>query len=119
MKKSSNINLLVKEMKNAVKELQNDLKSLPTFFTNTPQQLPEAENTQNVKSPASATPLMEILPLITLVSLLIEIAGRVEDIVDAVEELADLAVFKPVAEEKTKQNHPSNKILPDEHKEDQ
>lgn len=116
MKKSSKIDFLVGEMNNAVEQLQNDLKSTPSFFS-VGQQLPEAEDNQNEKSSASA-PLMEILSLLAFASLLIEIAARVEDIVDAVEELANLAMFKPVADEKTQKNHPGNKIISDHDKQE-
>lgn len=64
-------------MKNAVQELQNELHA--TYNT--------------------TTPLMEIIPLVTFISLLIEIASRIGGIVKTVEELASLAEFKQAEEE--------------------
>ncbi|GMN31379.1 hypothetical protein TIFTF001_003232 [Ficus carica] len=103
MRKSSSIDFLMEQMKSAVQDLRNELKSLPILVT--PQPLEEAENTRDDKKTeanftevASVSP-MEIIPLVTLSFLLIEIAARIEGIVDAVEELADLAQFKPVDDE--------------------
>nr|POE76280.1 aluminum-activated malate transporter 10 [Quercus suber] len=103
MKKSSNIHSLVGEMNSAVQELQNDLKSLPKLFN--PPSMPEADTPENKKiEPISRTmvkmPLMEIVPLLTLASLLIEIATRISGIVDAVEELENLAEFKHASNDK-------------------
>ena len=98
MKKSSNIHSWVGEMNSAVQGLQNDLKSLPKLFN--PPSKSEAETAAEIKKidPTSRTmvtlPLMEIIPLVTLASLLIEISTRINGIVDAVEELSNLAEFK-------------------------
>ena len=54
-------------------------------------------------------PLMEIVPLVTLASLLIEIATRINGIVDAVKELADLAKFKSANNDKGEINELANK----------
>ncbi|XP_060673975.1 aluminum-activated malate transporter 10 [Ziziphus jujuba] len=122
MKKSSTIDLLVGEMNSAVQEFRNDLKSFPT--SSFPQSLPEAGNTQNKNTEPTSTradsvSLMDIVPIVTLASLLIEIASRIEGVVEAVEELADLAAFKPVATDKTEENQHTNKIVPDQHKEEE
>ena len=103
MKKSSNIHSLVGEMNSAVQELQNDLKSLPKLFN--PPSMLEADTPENKKiEPISRTmvkmPLMEIVPLLTLASLLIEIATRISGIVDAVGELENLAEFKHASNDK-------------------
>ncbi|BFG32048.1 hypothetical protein CerSpe_183220 [Prunus speciosa] len=114
MKKSSTIDFLVGEMNNAVLELQEDLKSLPTLFI--PQPLQEAEcpeNKSTEQDSKKAVPLMEIIPLVTLASLLIEIVSRIEGMVSAVEELAGLAEFKSVEDRKTNQNQTTNKVVPD------
>ncbi|BBH03507.1 Aluminium activated malate transporter family protein [Prunus dulcis] len=114
MKKSSTIDFLVGEMNNAVLELQEDLKSLPALFI--PQPLQEAEcpeNKSTEQDPKKAVPLMEIIPLVTLASLLIEIVSRIEGMVSAVEELAGLAEFKSVNDRKTNQNQTTNKVVPD------
>ena len=109
MKKSSSIDFLVGQMNSSVQDLQNDLKSLPSLLVTQPiTPVPEALNAQEKKIEQTSTtqpasvPLMEIVPLVTLTSLLIEISSRIEGIVDAVEELADLAQFKPVDDEKIK-----------------
>lgn len=108
MKKSSNIHSLVGEMNSAVQGLQNDLKSLPKLF-NSPSKS-EAETPAEIKKidPTSRTmvtlPLMEIIPLVTLASLLIEISTRINGIVDAVEELSNLAEFKNASNDKCQTN---------------
>ncbi|XP_050376836.1 aluminum-activated malate transporter 10-like [Argentina anserina] len=116
MQKSSTVDYLVGEMNNAVLELQNDLKSLPTLFIN-PQPLqgtdcPDKKNT-------GAVALMDILPLVTLASLLIKISTRIEGMVNAVEELAEMGEFKSVANANEKNQCPVSKTkVADEHKED-
>ncbi|KAF5734959.1 hypothetical protein HS088_TW15G00458 [Tripterygium wilfordii] len=82
MKRSSTIDVLVGEMNSSVQELQEDLKSLP----------------QN------ETPIIDMIPVLTCVSLLIEIANRVEAIVDAVKELSKLADFGFRDQDKSNQN---------------
>nr|XP_028948088.1 uncharacterized protein LOC114820920 [Malus domestica] len=117
MKKSSAIDLLVGEMNNSVLELQEDLKSLPKLFIN-PQPLlqePESpENNNKTKAEAAAVALMDIIPLGTLTSLLIEIVARIEGMVSAVQELAKLAEFKAVGDRKANQNQTTNKVIPDQ-----
>ncbi|KAL3499067.1 hypothetical protein ACH5RR_041799 [Cinchona calisaya] len=51
------------------------------------------------KSPVS---LIEVIPLVTLASVLIEISTRIEDIVDAVQEPGNKADFKIAPNDKTK-----------------
>ena len=85
MKKSPKIKYLVKEMKNSVQELHNEVGYLP-----------------NLSAPPSSTeaiiPLVEVIPIATVASLLTEVAARIEDIAGATEELAKLAKFKPAVE---------------------
>ncbi|XP_031476551.1 aluminum-activated malate transporter 10-like [Nymphaea colorata] len=76
MSKSSNIRFLVHDMNNAVEELQNSLKYLPETMH---------EN---------AVTIIEALPVVSAAALLIEIAARIEAVVLAVDELAELAGFK-------------------------
>ncbi|KAM5561648.1 hypothetical protein ABKV19_022310 [Rosa sericea] len=116
MKKSSTIDYLVGEMNNAVLELQEDLKSLPTLFIN-PQPLQGADCPE--KRNPGAVALMDIMPLVTLASLLIEIGTRIEGMVNAVEELAEMGEYKSVADEKN-QNQPVSKtnVPADEHTEE-
>lgn len=96
-RKSSITDQLVGEMNFAVQELQNALKSLPNQLLQI-----DAKGEQTIKQ--FTVPLMEILPVATAISLLIEIALRIEGIVDAVDELADLAEFKPAIDEQSKQS---------------
>jgi len=106
MTKSNKLDILVIEMNNAALELQNLLKSYP--------------NTQkNAKEGGDAKleiPIIELIQVVTVVSLLTEIVARVEDIVKCVEELSDLAKFKPEMSkcDKTKQHSTDNKISPDQ-----
>lgn len=94
MRKYSTTDVLVGEMNFAVQELQNALKSLPNQLL---QIGAKGEQTTTV-------PLIDILPLATAIFLLFEIAARIEGIVDAVDELADLAEFKPAIDEQSKQS---------------
>ncbi|KAK9275734.1 hypothetical protein L1049_023002 [Liquidambar formosana] len=130
MRKSTKIDFLVGEMNIAVQELQNDLKSLPTSLLPPPPPppsppLPEAETTpeskqrETISNTAATVPLIEVIPLVTLASLLIEIATRIEGIVDTVEELAELAEFKPAVQGKSKQDQSTNKSAPDEKKDEE
>ncbi|KAJ9171538.1 hypothetical protein P3X46_014894 [Hevea brasiliensis] len=78
------------DMQYAAQELKNALKSLPSYYLR-----PQHRHWM-------------VLPLVTLIFLLIETATKVEDIVDAINELARLAEFKPVI--RVNQNEPSNKL---------
>ncbi|KAF8379978.1 hypothetical protein HHK36_027445 [Tetracentron sinense] len=115
MRKSSKIDYLVGEMNSAVQDLQNALKSLPNLLIS--PQLPVLGATENEKRELTSTttmiPLMEVIPLFTVATLLMEIAARIEGVVNAVDELADMAEFKPAADDKNKQNQPTNKITSD------
>lgn len=103
MTKSNKLEILVTEMNNAAEELHNILKSYPNI------------NNKNEASPEAAKieiPMMEIIQVGTVVSLIIEIVARVEDIVKGVEELSDLAKFKSTKgmSHKSKQNSTDIKI---------
>lgn len=102
MKKSSKIDFSVEEMNLAVQELKNSLISLPNLDIIT-NPLPAEANLEPITK-ITIPPFMEILPLATLVSLLIENATKIEGIVNAVEELAVLGEFKPVTDKKPKCN---------------
>ncbi|KAL6005646.1 hypothetical protein ACLOJK_006216 [Asimina triloba] len=101
MRKSSTIDSLLEEMNEAVEDLQNALRSLP-------QQLPPPATAQVEKSgPISAETviqLMEVLPIITAASLLIEVSARIGGVIDEVNELARIADFKPAKDDKPKSN---------------
>lgn len=84
MKKSTQTEFLVKEMKNSVQELQNELRSLPNVQT------PSCSSTEGT------LPLVDLIPIASMASLLIEVVARIEDIIVGTEELACLAKFKPL-----------------------
>lgn len=103
MKSSQSIDLLVEEMSNAVEQLHDALRSFPNQLTRAAIE-PAAEDATEEKkhsiSVATTLPVMEVLPLITVASLLIEISARIDGVVDAVRTLADLAGFESVEKEK-------------------
>ncbi|KAK8636691.1 hypothetical protein V6N13_124431 [Hibiscus sabdariffa] len=105
MNKSPTVFMLIGEMNGAVEELRNDLKSLSQLLDLSTS----AENKEH------ETPLMEIIPVVTLASILIEIAVRTEAIVSSVEELAKLAEFA-AHDGKSKRSEMKDKIVPDEEK---
>lgn len=75
---SGALDLAVADMNTAVHELQGDMRSLPSMLA--------------VK--LAETSLVDTMTVFTVASLLVEIAARVEGVVDAVDELATLAHFK-------------------------
>ncbi|XP_021815048.1 aluminum-activated malate transporter 10-like [Prunus avium] len=103
MTKSTDMGSLVWEMNNAVQELQNSLKSVPIGLI-----APTPEDTDDGKGESFITPVVEVLPVTTLVSLLIENAARINGIVDAVNELAGQVEMKPALQENSKQYKPSS-----------
>ncbi|KAM1675360.1 hypothetical protein FF1_040895 [Malus domestica] len=105
MKKSSEIDSLVWEMNKAVQELQKSLKSVPIWLV-----LPTSEATDDDgKGEPIVAPLVEVLPVTTLVSLLIENAARISGIVDAVNELAGQADMKPAPQGNKTQHQTGDK----------
>ncbi|TQD91399.1 hypothetical protein C1H46_023019 [Malus baccata] len=105
MKKSSEIDSLVWEMNKAVQELQKSLKSVPIWLV-----LPTSEATDDDgKGEPIVAPLVEDLPVTTLVSLLIENAARISGIVDAVNELAGQADMKPAPQGNKTQHQAGDK----------
>lgn len=104
MKRSSNVDFFIEEMNIAVEELQEALKSLSKL----PNQ-PESKNTETAASVAMETvPLVDVMPVVTFASLMIEISARIKGIVKAVKELAKVAEFKVAVENKCKENQPNN-----------
>lgn len=123
MKKSSEIHYLVGDLNRAVQELQTELKSLPELFS--PPSNLEAEIPENKKMGAASRivvvvtmPLVETIPLVTQASLLIEIAARINDIVEAVEELSDLSEFSPAGNDKCEKIELNNHFLQDHKQKD-
>ncbi|KAM7511865.1 hypothetical protein LguiB_010740 [Lonicera macranthoides] len=106
MNKSSKVELLVGEMNSAVQELQNVMKSLQNQLVLSPLMENEASNNDQGEriTKQNMLPLIEILPVATVASLLIEIAARIEGIVDEVDELAVKAKFKTNDKKRSKQN---------------
>lgn len=112
MTKSSKIDLVIGEMHDALEDLQNALKSLPNHSIS-----PPAETTvQGSCNTAVKTnrkdnivvPVVEIVPLVTIASLLIEIAARVQEIMESVNELASQAEFEPGSAKRTDTTNKSN-----------
>ncbi|KAI3727787.1 hypothetical protein L6452_16407 [Arctium lappa] len=126
MTRSAKIDMVVEEMKNAVQELQNDLQSLPDLLIQPHDVVVKEEESTTPNSPDKTTelvqsevtvmPLMEVIPLVSFASLLIETASRIEEsVVKAVEELAESARFKQAEDEmKPKHNQTTSKIASDE-----
>ncbi|XP_073309268.1 aluminum-activated malate transporter 10-like [Primulina huaijiensis] len=103
MTKSTKIYLIVQEMNNAVEELQNALKSFSEQSTAS-LTVPELEESDNGAGDTTASPaLVQIVPLVTVASLLMEIAARTERIAEAVNSLANKAEFKVKSDEKSMQ----------------
>ncbi|KAL3622283.1 hypothetical protein CASFOL_033694 [Castilleja foliolosa] len=93
MTKSSKIDHTVKEMKLAVQELQNAVASLskqPIGSTQSGNGIGKG----NGNPTGTAVILVEIIPLVTVSSLLIDIAARIEKIVETVNVLAAKAEFR-------------------------
>lgn len=103
MKKSSITEVLIEEMNFAVQELETHLRTIPASFSMIDSEMNSPEN-DDVKETVLTVPLAEIIPMVTFASLLTEISSRVEDIVSTVQELAEMAEFKPAAAEKQKQD---------------
>ncbi|CAK7335798.1 unnamed protein product [Dovyalis caffra] len=117
MKKSSSIDFLVEEMSNTVQDLQNELKSLSNVLSPPEVLLAESKET---KETTSTIHLLEVIPAVTLASLLIEISSRIQAIVETVEELANLAEFKAEVHDKAKQDQPNiTRIAPCQLNDDQ
>ena len=117
MKKSNTIDLLVGEMNSAVQELQNDLKSLsclsnsdsPPFKEES--ETPENKKTEKPQNAAATIPLMGVISVVTFASLLIEIVSRTEAIVEAVEELSNLAEFELTVSKQKQSNQKDEQTM--------
>lgn len=109
MKESRSIQVLVGEMNDAVEELQVALRSLPKQLTQSPAAAAAEAATIEKRHcvPATTISLMEVMPLFTAASLLIEVSERVGGVVDAVGTLATLACFEPIDHKK-----PSSSVVP-------
>jgi hypothetical protein len=109
MTMSNKLDIMVKEMNNVAQGLQNLLKSYSsTYNINAKEAFPSDEKIE--------IPIMQVIQVVTFVSLLTEIVSRVEDIVKGVEELSNLAKFQPAISkcEKFKQHSIDSKISPEQ-----
>lgn len=97
-KKSSKIDLMVEEMRIAVKELEDALKSLSKQ---------QAGGTGTGPPMAMVVTLVEVVPLVTVSSLLIEIASRTEKLAGAVNGVAEKAEFEVETAEQVKKGRSS------------
>lgn len=111
MTKSPTTDLSVGEMNFSAQELQNALKSLPNPLLFPP--LSENDKKGEATTKHSAVTLIDIVPLATAISLLIEIATRIERIADEVDVLATLAEFDSVSDEKSQQNQSQTDSIDD------
>lgn len=100
MKKSTKIDFMVEEMRSAVHELENALQSLSKH------PIPAAEAKAG-ETPAVVVTLVEVVPLVTASSLLIEIAARTEKLAGAVNALAEKAEFEAETAEEAKKGQSS------------
>ncbi|KAK1382289.1 Aluminum-activated malate transporter 10 [Heracleum sosnowskyi] len=99
MTRSSQIDMSVMKLNDSVQLLHENLKSLSTSLIQ--EEVPQSKTNENAhKESVLTVSLMDVIPLVSFASLLIEIAGRVEGLVEAVEDLAKLADFKPAVDEK-------------------
>ncbi|GAA0179525.1 hypothetical protein LIER_29987 [Lithospermum erythrorhizon] len=99
---TSKVDLLIEDMNTAVQELQDSLKSFPNPSTIST----ENENVNQSTAETKPIHLMQIVPLLTTTSLLIEIAARIENLVEDVNDLAKKAEFKQESEkQKSKRNN--------------
>lgn len=99
MTRSSQIDMSVMKLNDSVQLLHENLKSLSTLLIQE-EVLQSKTNENEHKETVLTISLMDVIPLVSFASLLIEIAGRVEGLVEAVEDLAKLADFKPAVDEK-------------------
>ncbi|KAE8681338.1 Aluminum-activated malate transporter 10 [Hibiscus syriacus] len=110
------VHMFIGEMNRAVEELKNDLKSLSQLLD--PSTTGENKEYETPFLEATGSVLfMEIIPVVTLASILIEIAVRTEALVGSVEDLAKLANFATI-DDKFKKCDMKDKIVPDEEKPD-
>ncbi|KAL9687818.1 hypothetical protein QQ045_032225 [Rhodiola kirilowii] len=114
MTKSPKVDFLVGEMNFAIQELQRATRTFPHLLAHSsPPQIIEASHdspSDHIKK-SEETPIMQVLPLATLVTLVIEIAARIEQIVDTVDELSTLAEFKRAAGTKPGRVQPENELI--------
>ncbi|RCV21744.1 hypothetical protein SEVIR_4G130000v4 [Setaria viridis] len=94
MTRSGRLALVVGDMNRAAEELRDELRCLAALLEEDDSSNADAEHEQSTDAPEPAPPLIEVLPLFTTASLLLEICTRAEGVVSAVDNLATTARFK-------------------------
>nr|XP_016513837.1 PREDICTED: aluminum-activated malate transporter 10-like [Nicotiana tabacum] len=111
MRKSSRIDILVQEKNSTIQELETQLKQASGLLIVPKGAKNEKDEEKPVVRTSNVIPMVEIIPAATFASLVIEIATRIEGVVDAVEELSKMAKFKIEDAEKMKQSKSVIKII--------
>lgn len=108
MRKSSRMDMLLQEKNSAIRELETLMEQLSGLLIQPKWAKNEKDDQEKpvIKTSTNVIPLVEIIPTATFASLVIEIATRIEGVVDAVEELSKMAKFKLEDAEMIKQNKP-------------
>ncbi|GJN02033.1 hypothetical protein PR202_ga19346 [Eleusine coracana subsp. coracana] len=103
---SRSTDLAVAEMNGAVLEMRAELRALPSKLTTVMETTAEQELT--------AALMMDAAQLFTVTTLLVEVAARVEGVVDAVDTLATLAGFQSADDDKPGDDYEptANKVQP-------
>lgn len=96
----------------AVEDLQTSLRCFPHQLRPPPIEAIE-DKSAPAPIPLANVRLMEVLPLVTVASMLIELVVRIEELVNTVDELAGLANFKPAVDDKPKQSKATNNPPPE------
>lgn len=89
--------MLIQEKNSAIQELETLMEQLSGLLIQPKGAKNETDDQDKAVIRTSSTnviPLVEIIPTATFASLVIEIATRIEGVVDVVEELSKLAKFK-------------------------
>ena len=90
MTRSARLALVMGDMNTTAQELRDELRCLAALLED--DDFSDTEHDQNTEAPAP--PLIEVLPLFTAASLLLEICTRAEGVVSAVDNLATTAKFR-------------------------
>ncbi|KAJ8527052.1 hypothetical protein K7X08_029529 [Anisodus acutangulus] len=96
MRKSSRMDMLIQEKNNAIQDMETLMEQLSGLLI-LPKVVKNEKDDQEkpiIRTSTTVIPLVEIIPTATFASLVIEIATRIEGVVDAVEELSKMAKFK-------------------------
>ncbi|KAJ8440626.1 hypothetical protein Cgig2_031043 [Carnegiea gigantea] len=104
-RRSFQIDFLVEKMNCTAEDLHDAIKSLPYQIVLSPPTVEgSAKRNAEKTEKSNKASVLEVLPLGTLVTLLIETAARVQEIVLAVDNLAKMAKFKTKKQKKSKEN---------------